>query len=101
MKKKARDPRTYNLPAFFMYQWNNPPAPFNPAYDPDHKKWWPSFCAQRRQALIAKYLELYPNGTVDGVHFGECRNELLRTYVDPRDDEFKQRARQEAGLCKA
>jgi hypothetical protein len=96
MKKKKLSPQQKEhaaLMANMEHQWNNPPAPFNPAYDPDHEKWWPAFCAQRRQALIEKYLELYPNGVVDGIHFSACRNELLRKYVDPRDEEFKQAAK--------
>ena len=27
-----------NLAKFFKYQWENPPAPFNPNFDPLHKE---------------------------------------------------------------
>lgn len=87
-----------NMSHYFEYWHNNPPPPFNPDYDPNHEKWWGGYVARVRKALIARYLELYPDGEVDGEHFGEVRNEILRSYVDPLRSQFVIEAKREAGL---
>jgi len=60
----------------------NPP-PFNPSYDPNSKIWWSPYCAKIRAELIRVYKELYPDGEVDGEHFNEVRQAILKIYIEP------------------
>lgn len=53
------------------YQWKNPPAPFNPLYDPE---------AKARYAAVTKSMEaddFYANHTRE-----ECRLEWRRRYEE-------------------
>lgn len=82
----------------FKYWHNNPPAPFNPDYAPTSNKWWSPYCELRRNTLIAKYKELYPQGIIDSEHFNNVRNDILREFVDPFNKQYVQQVKKELNL---
>lgn len=87
-----------SLSELFQIQHKNPPAPFNPDYDLTCEKWWSLYCKLRREALIKKYKELFPDGEIDGTHFNEVRNSILREFVDRFNAQYVMQAKGELGL---